>query len=74
MPDEIQAKSPIPTISQVRKFATQPKVLAGGLGASLTANVIIVLQEFLPLFEPSTAFVGAATSLMGMVFAWLKAS
>jgi len=48
--------------------------MAGGLGASLTANVIIVIQEFVPMFEPSTAFVGAATSLMGMLFAWLKAS
>ena len=71
MSDDIATPGPL---TQVRKFATQPKVMAGGLGASLTANVIIVLQEFLPLFEPSTAFVGAATSLIGMLFAWLKAS
>jgi len=74
MAEEIQANKATPVIQQVRKFATQPKVMAGGLGASLTANVIIVIQEFVPMFEPSTAFVGAATSLMGMLFAWLKAS
>ncbi len=74
MAEEMVTDKAIPVIQQVRKFATQPKVMAGGLGASLTANVIIVIQEFVPLFEPSTAFVGAATSLMGMLFAWLKAS
>lgn len=73
MGDELADKA-IPALKQIRKFATQPKVLAGGLGASLTANVLIVVQEFLPLFDPSTAFVGAATSLVGMLFAWIKAN
>ena len=62
-----------PTI--VRKpmaLATQPKVIAGGLGASLATNLIIVAQEFFPLFDPSAAFVGAVATLAGMIVAWIK--
>lgn len=55
-----------------RQYATQPKVVAGGLGASLTTNVILVVQEFYPYWEPSPAFVGACAALVGMVFAWVK--
>jgi hypothetical protein len=58
----------------VKQFATQPKVLAGGLGASLTTNVIIVVQEFIPSWEPSTAFVGAAAAIVGMAVAWIKSN
>lgn len=62
------------TTGAVTRFATQPKVLAGGLGASLTTNVIIVVQEFIPYWEPSTAFVGAAAAIVGMIVAWIKSN
>jgi len=52
--------------------ATQPKVIAGGLGASLVTNLILVTQEFYPAWEPSPAFVGAAASLCGMLVAYIK--
>jgi hypothetical protein len=46
--------------------------MAGGLGASLTTNVILIVQEFVPTWEPTPAFVGACASLVGMLFAYLK--
>ena len=53
---------------------TDPKVLAGGLGASLATNVILVVQEFIPHWEPSVAFVGAAATLAGLLVGWIKRS
>jgi len=60
------------TTKKITNFATQPKVLAGGLGASLVTNLILVAQEFFPAWEPSAAFVGAAATLAAMILAYLK--
>lgn len=54
------------------QLATQPKVLAGGLGASLATNIILVAQEFIPNWEPSVAFVGAVATLAALVVGWIK--
>lgn len=51
---------------------TDPKVIAGGLGASLATNIILVVQEFIPYWEPSTAFVGAVATLSGLLIGWIK--
>lgn len=53
-------------------MVTDPKVVAGGLGASLTTNVILIVQEFYPYWDPSPAFVGAAATLVGMAIAYVK--
>ena len=66
MPDELT------TTKKVKDWATQPKVIAGGLGASLATNLILVAQEFFPQWEPSAAFVGAVAALAAMVVAYLK--
>lgn len=55
-----------------RVSPTDPKVLAGGLGASLTTNIILIVQEFVPTFDPSAAFVGACASIVGMIVGWIK--
>lgn len=71
-PDESRERNVTSKPNKTLNAGTRPKVVAGGLGASLATNLILVAQEFLPHWEPTPAFVGAVSALAGMLFAYVK--